>query len=84
MSDEAASTEEGDDGVPGSGSGKAPTEPLPDLNALIERAREDARRKRRELGLPPLSPDELEQPRQKRGRRAKRTKDHGRFMRGSQ
>jgi hypothetical protein len=53
-----------------------------DMTALIERARADARRKRAEAGLPPLAPDELEQPRPVKGRRlGKRSKNYGQWMR---
>jgi hypothetical protein len=55
-----------------------------DAQRRIESAREAARKRRRELGLPDLPPEEVTPP--KRGKRsAKRTKSHGQFMRqGSQ
>jgi hypothetical protein len=56
------------DKTPGSGSVQVPTEPLPSTRVLIERAKEDARRRRAELGLPPLPEDEQEQPRARRQR----------------
>lgn len=57
---------------------------IEDAQQRIESAREAARRRRRELGLPDLPADEVAPP--KRGKRsAKRTKNHGQFMRqGSQ
>lgn len=88
-------SERGDDGVddvsgpaaerPGERARREPeTDGAPtgadDAQARIESAREAARRRRRELGLPDLPPDEVAPP--KRGTRsAKRTKNHGRFMR---
>jgi hypothetical protein len=67
-----------DDGVPGSGAGKAPLGPLPDLDTRIERAREAAEQRRRELGLPDLPPDEVDVP---AGRKpGKRGKDHRGFQ----
>lgn len=68
--------------------GGAPEAALPpkldDAQQRIEGAREAARRRRRELGLPDLPAEEVAPP--KRGKRsAKRTKNHGQFMRqGSQ
>lgn len=59
--------------------------PLPDdAQQRIEQAKEAARQRRRELGLPDLPPDELPPP--SRGRRGgKRWKNHGQFVRqGSQ
>jgi hypothetical protein len=65
-------------------SGEQPAKGAPrptDMRALIERAREDARRKRAEAGLPPLSPDELEQPRKGNARRgSKRSKNWGQWL----
>jgi len=50
-----------------------------DAAQRIEDAREAARRKRRELGLPELPAEDLALP--KRGKRAgKRSKKHGQFM----
>lgn len=72
--------EEPNDSAPGSDAGRAPSEPLPDLDTRIERARDAASRRRRELGLPELPESELEAPR--RGKRSgKRSKNHGQFMR---
>lgn len=51
-----------------------------DATQRIEEAKEAARRRRRELGLPDLPADELGLP--KRGNKAgKRWKKHGQFMR---
>ncbi len=52
------------------------------LSEQIERAREDARQKREQAGLPPLAPESLERPRTKKGKPAggKRWKKHGQFM----
>ena len=51
--------------APGSGSTRAPAEPLPPMRVQLERAKADARQRRAELGLPPLADDEVEQPRPK-------------------
>ncbi|MET0342983.1 MAG: hypothetical protein ABW252_18395 [Polyangiales bacterium] len=73
--------EERNDKAPGSDAGRAPTEPLPDMDTRLEQARDAAQRRRRELGLPDLPENELESPR--RGKRSgKRSKNHGQFMRG--
>ena len=46
--------------VPGSGSGSALNAPLPDLATRIRQAQDAADRRRRELGLPDLPPDEVD------------------------
>jgi hypothetical protein len=70
-----------DEGAPGSDAGKAPTAPLPDLATRIERAKQAATERRRQLGLPDLPESEVEAPH--RGKRTgKRSKNHGQFMRG--
>lgn len=71
-------SDEPNDGVPGSHAGKAPTEALPDLETRIERAKEAARERRRELGLPDLAPDEAAAPRGKKP--GKRSKNHHGFQ----
>ena len=72
------SDDEPNDGVPGSGAGKVPVSPLPDLDTRIERAREEAEKRRRELGLPDLPPEELDVP---AGRKpGKRGKNHRGFQ----
>ncbi len=52
------------------------------LAEQIESAREDARQKREQAGLPPLPADEQQQPRAKKGKKpgGKRSKKHGQFM----
>ena len=61
-------TDDSTEEAPGSASGRAPSEPLPDLATRIAQAKDAATRRRRELGLPDLPSDEVPRPSRKRRR----------------